>query len=396
MVPDRDTKVNSLPAACGVGGEYGLSTRGGYSLAFAANCHRLPCATFVPSGRAAIAVAARYARQKHGSGRCRFLLPSYLCHTVIQPFLEMGIDVGFYDAGSDLTIAPERVAERVDERTIGILITQYFGFHQTPDLSLRLQAQFPNICIVDDRTHVLLSDLVEPAVSGDTAVRVYSARKWAPFPDLGIVCWPPGVNPGRGGQRFLDSGYDLPFACTRFAALALRAFFTAFPAAGLRRWSLALVRRADRILDGRVLPRNASPVATLLWRLWDWRPSWEIRRRNFRYLVENWPRDVAKPLYSRMADDVCPLGFPVRTQERDLLRALLVREGVYPPIHWALPSHVPAGEFPQSACLSLEELTIPIDQRYTLRHMDRVLEAAQAYRGLGAQRVPPILSETRS
>jgi dTDP-4-amino-4,6-dideoxygalactose transaminase len=68
------------------------------------------------------------------------------------------------------------------------------------------------------------------------------------------------------------------------------------------------------------------------------------------------------------------LGFPIRTADRQRLRQRLIAQQIFPPVHWVRPSEVPARDFPQAAALAEEELTIPIDQRYTLQHMDHILE----------------------
>jgi hypothetical protein len=56
----------------------------------------------------------------------------------------------------------------------------------------------------------------------------------------------------------------------------------------------------------------------------------------------------------------------------------LVANRVYPPVHWDFPKEVDLESFPESARLAKEELTLPIDQRYSLRHMDVILEVARA------------------
>jgi hypothetical protein len=371
------TGCPSLTPECGIGSEYGLSGRGGYCLRLRTDGNHLGATTFVSCGRSALALAIHEVTNRVQRRETRFLLPSYLCHTVIQPFEELGIEVAFYDVGSSLQVRVTEIAARMDSRTAGILVVQYFGFPHGPDLIPQLRAVAPETAIIDDRTHTLLSDLHNPGLASEGAIRVYSARKWLPVPDLGIVAWP--SNGSRTSLSEDAEGYNLPFALRRLGGLLLRSLFFAFPCEYLRSRSLEPVRGAESILDRRTVAGNATPISTALWRHWNWRTAWESRRRNFLYLLANWPRKAGVPLRSAVEDDSCPLGFPIRTPERDALRRRLIAGGVYPPVHWILPKQVPATEFAQSACLAAEELTIPIDQRYGLEHMDLVLEAVERH-----------------
>jgi dTDP-4-amino-4,6-dideoxygalactose transaminase len=362
----------------GIESEFGFGPHNGFSASFRMETRKLAsAATFVCSGRSAIGVAVRYAQRHSPPARNCVLLPSYLCHTVIQPFLELGFEVAFYPVGGDLMIDVREIARRIDRRTLAVLIMQYFGFQQDPALTQRLLSEFPDIYLIDDRTHTLLSDLANRDSCSTGAIVVYSARKWAPFPDLGIVRWPASAVVGAGEKpQLLDVGYDFAFLSTRFAALLMRSLFMAFPCEVLRRWSIAPVQQSDRILDRRCVLRSASPASLLLWQVWNWRQSWDARRRNFQYLLERWPRKAGTPLYRALSDEICPLGFPVRTSNRCSVRERLIRHQVYPPVHWLLPKQVDPGEFADSARLADEELTIPIDQRYSLTDMEHILEAA--------------------
>lgn len=340
--------------------------------------HRFSGATLVNCGRAALALAIRSAELSGFSKRNRFLLPSYLCRTMIQPFVEAGLQVKFYGVNRNLRVEAESIGSQIDSETLGVLLVHYFGFSQNPDLAERLHRTFPDVCIIDDRTHLLLSDVAKAPESPDPAIAVYSARKWGPFPDLGIVIWPRKASSPDKAATLFDAWYHLPFLKARIAGLVLRSAYLSFPCETLRSLSLRPVHNADDILDRRVVVSRASPVSQVLWWLWDWRSAWRIRRRNFEYLLQNWPRQAGEPLYDSLPPDVCPLGFPIRSFDREALRARMISNRVYPPVHWHLPKEVDPESFPDSARLAEEELTLPIDQRYSLGDMERILEVASA------------------
>ena len=331
--------------------------------------------SYVANGRAAIGLAIRHLRQTARDGRDRALLPAYLCHSMIQPFLEHGVRVDFYPVADDLSIRPAEVAERVDDTTLAVLWMHYFGFGQPENPVPAIAENQPRVAVIDDRTHMLATDLQAGNLVFDHSIALYSPRKWGAFPDIGLVAWPDIPALPKSLPRLVDRSYDHRFTLWRLAGLLLRALYFALPVETLRRHSLSPLRKADALLDQRIRVRRASPASRFLWRHWKWAEMMRSRRANFRYLLDNWATPEIRPLYRELPDSVCPLGFPVRTPHRDELRRRLISRAIFPPIHWVRPARVPAQDFPGTAALADEELTIPIDQRYGLGHMDRILEA---------------------
>ena len=359
-----------------IGSEFGISRRGGYGWNRHAH-HSLTsnaAVTLMSNGRSSLGLAAKAARHGAEVHRNTVLLPAYLCHSMIQPFHELGLDVRFYPVGSDLSIKPSEVLERLDHNTVAVMLMHYFGFPQAENLAAQLIEHFPHLKVIDDRTHLLLSDLANETRPSDIAISFYSPRKWGPFPDLGLVVWPCSTEPSMMERELVDRGYDWPFGSLRLLGLFLRSLFFAWPIETLRQVSLWSLRRADALLDRRVKIRKASPISRLLWRRWNWEPAWHARRKNYQYLLDNWNSVDITPLFSKLPALVCPLGFPVRTEKREKLKQFFITKGIFPPIHWARPHQVSPDEFPAAAILSEQELTIPLDQRYGLQHMDSILE----------------------
>ena len=360
----------------GIGSEFGLSKAGGYQFSFS----RRVCVPasrrvfYVANGRAAIGLAVRYLRQTAEDGRDGVLLPAYLCHSMIQPFLEHGLRVDFYPVADDLSINPVEVAERVDGTTLAVMLMHYFGFSQSEDLLPAIVEEHPQVAIIDDRTHMLGTDLQARELGSTLSICLYSPRKWGAFPDIGLAIWPRSLALSEALPRLLDVAYDYGFAFWRLVGVLLRSLYFALPAETLRQRSLRPLHRADGLLDRRIRVCRSSPISRFLWHHWKWDEIWRIRRDNFQYLLDNWTTTEIEPLYQELPDSVCPLGFPVRTPEREDLRRRLISRQIFPPIHWVRPAEVPAQDFPRAAALADEELTIPIDQRYTLKQMDHILE----------------------
>ena len=364
----------------GIGSEFGLGDAGGYGFARApeSTTEVLRPTVWQSSGRSAIAAALSSSSLQHHRGRRNtFLLPSYLCESIIQPFRGVGLNVRFYPVSGDLTINLTALRDRVDENTLGVLLVRYFGFNSQPDLTSALHRLFPDLTIIDDRTHFLLSDLAS-GYSPEAEIAVYSVRKWGPFPDLGLVTSPPGFCEIEQLTGTARNRARHRFFLLRTLGILLRTAYFAVPVAGLRSISLRPFKWAERSLDKDIPNGPPSSLTKWLWQRWDWPSVWRRRRENYSVLLENWPDRIAQPLFTSLPPETCPLGFPIRTVARDRIRKRLIQAGIYPPVHWVRPIAVAADAFPASAELAQQELTLPIDQRYTskdMRYLIRVLKA---------------------
>ena len=68
-----------------------------------------------------------------------------------------------------------------------------------------------------------------------------------------------------------------------------------------------------------------------------------------------------------------PFLLPLRFEsedERDFVKNSLIREDIYPPILWDIESFVPR-QYVYEHELSKRMLTLPIDQRYTIRDLSK-------------------------
>ena len=297
----------------GIGSEFGFGHLGGYS-ATSVNrpiLEKPGNTVWRTTGRSAIAAAiASVSEKRRCSQRNTFLLPSYLCSSIIQPFRDSGLNVRFYPISESLTIDLEAVPKQVDEDTLGILLIRYFGFDAQPDLTKTVHRLFPDLTIIDDRTHLLLSDLAS-GYSPDAEVVVYSIRKWGPFPDLGLVVFP------KDGDRYrhlADTGRKRTgdwFFLLRTLGISMRTAYFLFPIAGLRSISLRPFQWAENILDETISDRPPSGFTKWLWQHWDWPSAWKQRRENCMALLENWPDCEAKPIFRSLSLEASPLGFPI-------------------------------------------------------------------------------------
>jgi len=107
------------------------------------------------------------------------LLPAYLCHEVLRPFLGK-TKVRFYGIKPDLAVDPQEINEiAVKNKVRMMIIINYFGFLEPRRKEIRQICSDRGIILMEDCAHSLLTE-----GSGEIGdISVYSFRKIFPVPD---------------------------------------------------------------------------------------------------------------------------------------------------------------------------------------------------------------------
>jgi dTDP-4-amino-4,6-dideoxygalactose transaminase len=334
--------------------------------------HRARSLTLLHSGRAAIRSALRAIASAH-SEPLSFLLPSYLCPAVVQPFQDLGVNYSFYPISNDLRTDWDEVRHFVDSgRYTGLLFIRYFGSTAYDAPPARLAPKGKTFYIIEDLAQAMLS----PGAGGRGDYVTYSLRKIFGLPDGGAVV-ARDSSPLPTAAEYPDAFFGL-----RMRAFRLRHLYRS-ERLGTRETYLEAFRRAEASLDASSVDAPMSWFSQSLLMRNDPGRVRKIRQANFAYLREHWPEQpkvVPLPMEWRASD--VPLGFPVIAQERDAFQKALIRRAIFPCIHWKLPDMVRADpRFGASVELSDRIMTIPCDQRYRTADMERVISAVEEVLG---------------
>ena len=139
-------------------------------------------------------------------------------------------------------------------------------------------------------------------------------------------------------------------------------------------WRKLFIESEDKLIDEHVRPAKMSEFSKYLLNKFDFDEIISKRRRNYFYLISKLSSvEGVKALYPELKEGVCPLGCPILVEDRDEIREKLILNKIYPPVHWNLPDSV-SSEYKVSLEVSKKILTIPIDQRYGIGDMNRVVE----------------------
>lgn len=303
-------------------------------------------AAYFKSGRGALDFVIRdvQARQTFRS----VALPSYCCHTMIQPFLDNGIQVSFYPVVLD---GKGRLQQQLPRKLDcdGILLLDYFGYRSQSN-----QPEYDGI-VIRDLTHSLFTE--EPAPAD---YYFGSLRKWAGF-ITGGYAW-------KGSGTFtmpLPQDTDDTYTALRCRAMQEKEEYLAGNRADKN--YLNIFAQAESLLEqnGRGMAES-SDLARV--RQLDVAFLQRRRRKNAAKLLE-----YVSPwaLYPQLEKGDCPLFVPISLPEgrRDLVRKYLIQNEIYCPVHWLVSPLHQLNDDTQK--LFATELSLVCDQRYTPEDMQR-------------------------
>lgn len=319
------------------------------------------------SGRGAISLLLQEVNLKSKT----VLLPSYICDSVIVPFINKGYHCYFYDINRELFPVIETIKK---VKGIGIFLHMgYFGFSTNYNLlDIIRELKKKSTIIVEDITHTLFSDF-ERFEENDYYVA--SIRKWMALPSGGLLAAP---------KREIKSSIleNNSFSSLRKEALLLKANYISRQDEKLKAGYLDLLSRGERILFEDPYPYQIDSLSRNLIHAADINELRKRRKDNFRTLMEG-IKDIEfiKPIFKNVPENTCPMFFPVFIKDiRNNIRERLSNQQIYCPIHWSKPKEIPIMKFKNADDIYNRILSIPCDQRYEAKDMDRVIGAI---RGLG-------------
>jgi hypothetical protein len=321
-------------------------------------------------GTAAIYQAIRCLGLTEGQ---KVLIPSYNCGHELEPVLRAGAAVGFYRINERLEIDLDDLEAAVDKDTRAVLVT------------------------LEDCAHALFScDGSQPdGLTGDLAV--YSLRKTLPIPHGGaLVCHdslrplPDALAPPptlslwhKSLERYQKSlllprtGVPWPLRRTAFLGMRLgvdaaRAFAAASRVFGLLQWDPedesieypadVLSWGVDASVEQRLHQFRASPIV-------------KARRRNFKHLLSVADSfSGCRPLFDCLPDGVCPLYFPVLSDDPERLLGRL-RDGAVSAVRWWCEFHAvtPWERYPKAVWLKRSLVALPIHQDLEVQHIETII-----------------------
>lgn len=306
--------------------------------------------TYVESGRQALALVSSHLRSR---GFTTLLMPEHFCESMLDPFVRDGWSVDFVAVDQRWQCVVPEVEMASPECTL-VFTMSYFGVAESDAWIRFLKAcRAVGAKVLSDETHRLLS----PGCS-EADYRIGSLRKMLPVPDGAFIT---GFGPevgtsGAQGER-------------RVEAMRVKANYLA----GLSEHRhLPLFAAAEAETEQEIWPASMSADAHRLVKSLDFAGMAAARAANHARLEARLP-ELGIELTT--AGTSVASHAVITADDVQLLRRHLIAHRIYCPIHWPRPN---ANEGAPNAWRD-NVLSIPIDHRYEVTDMDRVVDVIAAY-----------------
>ena len=293
-------------------------------------------------------------------------LPSYCCHTMIEPFLRNGIEVEFYD----VIISEDGIKPILKENDCElVLLIDYFGFIDSELNWFAKKERAKGKTIIYDATHSLLFSNIDFSAydyiygsfrkwTGINAAFALKHRAWEKVPVL---------RPNNEYTRLRNESFDL------------KANYIRNPEKYDKNKFLAAFQQAEEIIETDYQNYAPDERSHVLMNWLDIERMRAVRRNNAEVLItglKNY-KNVILP-YKSIKRGECPLFVPIIIKNgRNPLRKHLIDHSIYLPIHWTISSlHRLSND---TRVIYDEEISCVCDQRYSQSDMEHIVEVIHQF-----------------
>jgi perosamine synthetase len=308
------------------------------------------------------------------------LVPAFHCASAVEPILQYGARVIFYNIHRNCLPDLDDLQAKIDKTTRAVLAIHYFGFPQ-PVRELQEFCRDHHLYLIEECAHVLTGQTDAGALGAFGDISIFSWRKFLPLYDGGhLVVNNPELHADipreRGGLLF-----TLKVAKNTFSRLlddsapqALRfvSHLCDLSSLTFRRLLLAerfqpkalTINNYSGDFDLSTVNLEMSGFSQYILRRLDLPGIIEKRRQNYTVLlkaVKSLPE--LTPFSTHLPAGVCPWVFPILVKGRQDFHVTLRSRGI-PAFTWGGVIHptLPLAEFPDAAFLYQNLILLPIHQ----------------------------------
>lgn len=324
---------------------------------------------WMSTGRSATRLVLQTIEERNPNHKKVALLPPFTCHTVFEPFLNYGYEIHTMPLAMDLTTNAEDILNCKAMHDAGVvLVHRYYGFDTLPGFNQVVKdLQKKGVVVIEDCTQCLYSDFKVSYADYFVA----SIRKWCGVPDGGFAICKEGL------FAFKPDQIDEPMVEVKRIASELKYQFL-FEGKGDKPTFKAKYREGETLLDNQNKYYTIGNLSATIQADLNVDNLKRKRRANFKVLLQGFQRvSGINMIFDHLPEDVTPLYFPVLVEEREPFQDLLADNDIYAPVVWPKADCCPA--ICRNADLVYEKiLCIPVDQRYDVDDMQRIVNVINA------------------
>lgn len=291
------------------------------------------------------------------------LMPSYLCPTILNNFKKQNIKIIFYEINEDLSINLKDIENKVNDYKVrAIFFIDYFGFyHCDKTIEFLKLIQQTGMILIEDAVQMLWFSKMKKFI-GNYVFNSY--RKFLPIDGSIVLC-----------DKFMkfNSFQDNYDKLMNEARLKKTEYVKCN--IGNEKEFLNLFIEADEAYYERKCVNGISNESKELLNKVNYELIKQLRIDNYNYLYDKLKNlSNIKIIFNKeLIYDNTPLAFPILIDKRDVIRKDLRKSSIYCPVHWDVRNERWIKEYHKSLYIANNILTIPIDNRYNIEDMNRVL-----------------------
>ena len=306
------------------------------------------------------------AKTKKNSTSNRILMPIFCCDSMVKPFKMYGYEVIYYPLLTDYSIDTNFINNTIKPNDI-ILIENYLSLKKSSLSSFEnsffkeLKSRLSSIIIIKDYTHSLNEVLYNDKSSEDFSI--FSVRKWASFPDGGIL-W---------SKYKIDINYDVydsNYFDLKKKAMDLKSEYLETHNPNTKIEFLKLFKEADSVIEDSYSIMEISDYSKKLLYNLNFEKILKTRLENIKYLDEN-----VVTIKKLLNKETCSgLYFPIYiTGNQKDFQKYLAQNNIYCPIIWPLENGYENFSSFSTDIIS-HMLSVPCDQRYSKKDLDYIIK----------------------
>lgn len=298
------------------------------------------------------------------------IIPPFTCHTVIEPFIQHNYELLTYPVDRTLHINREDFRNCLREsKAQVVLIHRYFGFDTLKEFGDIIQDfSAKEVVFIEDKTQCIYSEFIK--LSADYTVG--SLRKWIALPDGGYgLC-------KQGTFSYKPQDYDKELVKEKLEAFYLKYDFI-HERRGKKQTFLKKFQRAEELLDTETDYYKISPESESIQQRTDISELKRRRRKNYSRLYQGLKtHNSVHSLMPELSENDVPLYFVIMVERRKEMQEWLRLNDIYAPIVWPKPELLPA-ICEEAKFIYNHALCLPIDQRYDIDSMEKILNVIKEY-----------------
>ena len=292
-------------------------------------------------------------------------MPSYCCHTMIEPFISNEVEVLFYDV---VVNENGELDYHIDYQVNCdvVFIMSYLGYssYDFSDIIEGIKNTKGKI-IIEDATHSLFQ---KQAFNTNSDYIFASFRKWMAIPGGSLA-----------SKMKDDFNIDLPtkiheeYVNLRVEGMRLKQAYMSKSNMDKKSF-LQIFNEAEVLLDRDYKSYTIDDLSFSIIVQIDKNKLRSKRIANANHLIEGITKHShIKPLFNKVDANDCPLFVPIILKAgcRDSIKRYLIENKVYCPVHWPKSDLHKLNQ--KSELIYVQILSIPCDQRYGIQDINEII-----------------------